>query len=57
MDLDRMIEQAKRAEYLPENDLKNLCEYVRRRAAHPAACRSMSRGEGRWLAATCRCLC
>ena len=29
MDLDRWIEQVKRVEYLPENDLKKLCEYVK----------------------------
>jgi hypothetical protein len=29
MDLDRMVEQVKRVEYLGENDLKRLCEYVR----------------------------
>ena len=29
MDLDRMIDQVKRVEYLPEDDLKKLCEYVR----------------------------
>jgi len=29
MDLDAMIESVKRVEYLPENDLKKLCEYVK----------------------------
>lgn len=29
MDLDRMVEQVKRVEYLSENDLKRLCEYVK----------------------------
>ena len=29
MDLDAMIASVKRVEYLPENDLKKLCEYVK----------------------------